>query len=54
MDGSELHFLLVRYTVAAVRRYIQKFPDCAYNEIKNNNNKHSSRSNAKGYGIKTH
>jgi hypothetical protein len=32
---------------------IQKFPDWAGNEI-NNNNKHSLRSNTKGYGGKTH
>jgi hypothetical protein len=31
---------------------IQKFPDWADNEI-NNNNKHSLRSNTKGYGGKT-
>jgi hypothetical protein len=31
---------------------IQKFPDWVDNEI--NNNKHSSRSNTKGYGCKTH
>jgi hypothetical protein len=32
--------------------YIQKFPDRVDNEI--NNNKHSLRSNTKGYGGKTH
>jgi hypothetical protein len=31
---------------------IQKFPDWVDNEIKNN--KHSLRSNTKGYGAKTH
>jgi hypothetical protein len=31
---------------------IQKFPDWVNNEI--NNNKHSLRSNRKGYGGKTH
>jgi hypothetical protein len=31
----------------------QKFPDWVDNEI-NNNNKHSLRSNTKGYGGKTH
>jgi hypothetical protein len=31
---------------------ISKFPDWIYNEI--NNNKHSLRSNTKGYGGKTH
>jgi hypothetical protein len=35
------------------RGYIQKFPDWVDNEI-NNNNKHSFRSNTKGYGGKTH
>jgi hypothetical protein len=37
-----------------MRRYIQKFPDWVDNEINNNNNKHSLRSNTKGYGGKTH
>jgi hypothetical protein len=32
--------------------YMQKFPDWVDNEI--NNNKHSLRSNTKGYGGKTH
>jgi hypothetical protein len=36
-----------------VRGCIQKFPDWVDNEI-NNNNKHSLRSNTKGYGGKTH
>jgi hypothetical protein len=36
-----------------IRRCIQKFPDWVDNEI-NNNNKHSLRSNTKGYGGKTH
>jgi hypothetical protein len=35
-----------------IREYIQKFPDWVDNEI--NNNKHSSRSNIKDYGGKTH
>jgi hypothetical protein len=35
-----------------VRECIQKFPDRVDNEI--NNNKHSLRSNTKGYGGKTH
>jgi hypothetical protein len=33
---------------------IQKYPDSVDNEINNNNNKHSLRSNTKGYGGKTH
>jgi hypothetical protein len=37
-----------------IRGCIQKFPDWVDNEINNNNNKHSLRSNAKGYGDKTH
>jgi hypothetical protein len=37
-----------------VRGCIQKFPDQVDNEINNNNNKHSLRSNTKGYGGKTH
>jgi hypothetical protein len=36
-----------------IRQCIQKFPDWADNEI-NNSNKHSLRSNKKGYGVKTH
>jgi hypothetical protein len=35
------------------RGSIEKFPDWVDNEI-NNNNKHSLRSNTKGYGGKTH
>jgi hypothetical protein len=35
------------------RGCIQKFPDWVDNEI-NNNNKHSLRSNTKGYGGKSH
>jgi hypothetical protein len=39
----------------SVRGRIQKFPDRVDNEINNkNNNKHSLRSNTKGYGGKTH
>jgi hypothetical protein len=34
-----------------IQGYIQKFPDWVDNEI--NNNKHSLRSNTKGYGGKT-
>jgi len=37
-----------------VRGYIQKFPDWVDNEINNNYNKHSLRSNTKCYGDKTH
>jgi hypothetical protein len=36
-----------------VRGCIQNFPDRVHNEI-NNNNKHLSRSNTKGYDGKTH
>jgi hypothetical protein len=36
-----------------IRACIQKFPYWVDNEI-NNNNKHSLRSNTKGYGAKTH
>jgi len=39
-------------TLTVIRGCIQKFRDCVDNEI--NNNKHSLRSNAKGYGGKTH
>jgi hypothetical protein len=37
-----------------VRGFIQKFLDWVDNEISNSNNKHSLRSNTKGYGDKTH
>jgi len=38
-----------------LRGCTQKFPDLVDNEInKNNNNKHTLRSNTKGYGGKTH
>jgi hypothetical protein len=40
--------------VSVLRVYIQKFPDLVDNEININNNKHSLRSNTKGYGGKTH
>jgi hypothetical protein len=40
--------------VVPLRGCIQKFPDWVDNEINNNNNKHSLRSNIKGYGDKTH
>jgi hypothetical protein len=36
-----------------LRGCIQKFPDCVDNEV-NNDNKHSSRSDTKCYGGKTH
>jgi hypothetical protein len=58
---SNLHWLVHRghglgqwriETVAPLRRSNQKFPDWVDNEI--NNNKHSLRSNTKGYGGKTH
>jgi hypothetical protein len=35
-----------------IRGCIRKFPDCVDNEI--NNNKHSLRSNTKGYGGRTY
>jgi hypothetical protein len=37
-----------------LRGCIQKFPDWVNNEMNNNNNKHSLRSNTKGYGGKSH
>jgi hypothetical protein len=37
-----------------VRGYIQMFPDWVHNEIYAYKNKHSLRSNTKGYGGKTH
>jgi hypothetical protein len=36
------------------RGRIQKFPDWVDNEINNNNNKHSLRSNTRGFVSKTH
>jgi hypothetical protein len=36
-----------------LRRCTQNFPDWVHNEI-NDDNKHSSRKNTKGYGSKTH
>jgi hypothetical protein len=42
--------ILLRY----LRGCIQKFPDWVDNEIYAYNNKHSLRSNTKGYGVKTH
>jgi hypothetical protein len=43
----------MEYTHLQLRNCIQKFPDWVDNEI-NYNNKHSLRSNTKGYGDKTH
>jgi len=40
--------------ILEIRWCIQKFPDWVDNEINNSNNKHSSKSNTKGYGGKTH
>jgi hypothetical protein len=37
-----------------IQGYIQRFPDWVDNEIYAYNNKHSLRSNTKGYGGKTH
>jgi hypothetical protein len=37
-----------------IKGHIQKFPDSVNNEIYAYNNKHSLRSNTKGYGSKTH
>jgi hypothetical protein len=47
-----LDLIIVR--VLGVREYIQKFPVWVDNEINNSNNKHSLRSNTKGYGGKTY
>jgi hypothetical protein len=41
-------------TTQNIRRCIQKFPDWVDNEINNDKNKHTLRSNIKGYGNKTH
>jgi hypothetical protein len=53
----------ILYRERNIRGYIQKFPDWVNNEINddddddnnnNNSNKHSLRSNTKGYGGKIH
>jgi hypothetical protein len=44
----------LRVLVKYIRGCIQKFPDWVDNEIYAYNNKHSLRSNTKGYGGKTH
>jgi hypothetical protein len=49
-----IQWFLGYFSTAYVRGCIQKFPDWVDNEINNNNNKHSLRSNTKGYGGKTH
>jgi hypothetical protein len=47
--------LVVTWSAEYVRGCNQKFPDWIDNEMNNNNkNKHSLRSNTKGYGSKTH
>jgi hypothetical protein len=43
-----------RSQLSSLRGYIQKFPDWVNNEINNNKNKRTLRSNIKGYGGKTH
>jgi hypothetical protein len=42
------------HILSYLRRCIQKFPGWVHNEINNSSNKHSSRSNTKGYGNKIH
>jgi hypothetical protein len=51
---SLLRFLPIFPKGWTVRGCIQKFLYLVDNEISNNNNKHSLRSNTKGYGGKTH
>jgi hypothetical protein len=51
--GSNKSFVIDNYDTIYIPGCIQKFPDWVDNEI-NNNNKHSLRSNIKGYGGKTH
>jgi hypothetical protein len=46
--------LTVNIPGIAIPGCIQKFPDWVDNEIYAYNNKHSLRSNTKGYGGKTH
>jgi hypothetical protein len=52
VNYSFVHFLKVKYV--HIRECIQKFSDWFDNEIYAYNNKHSLRSNTKGYGGKTH
>jgi hypothetical protein len=46
--------MVVGFIILQMRGCIKKFPDYVDNEINNNKNKHSLRSNTKGYGGKTH
>jgi len=55
---QKLHFDIAKtkkkQKLYSIRECIQKFPDCVDNEINNNNNNYSLRSNTKGCGGKTH
>jgi hypothetical protein len=52
--SGQIHAPLKEPPVSIVRGCILKFPDWVDNIININNNKHSLRSNTKGYGGKTH
>jgi hypothetical protein len=47
------NWVLTEHDSDDIRGFIQKYPDWVDNEI-SNKNKHSLRSNTKGYGGKTH
>jgi hypothetical protein len=51
---THTHTYIYIYIYIYIRGCIQKFPDWVDEEINNNNNKHSLRSNTKGYGGKIH
>jgi hypothetical protein len=51
LRSKELHSFVKKCKYYYLGRCIQTFPDWAYTEV---NNKHSLRSNTKGYGGKTH
>jgi hypothetical protein len=54
LEGYQQMQLYIKHSQrSTVRGCIQTFPNWVDNEI-NNNNKHSLRSNTKGYGGKTH
>jgi len=46
--------MITALSLKGYRGCIQKFPDLVYNEVYAYKSKHSLRSNAKGYGGKTH
>jgi len=53
-ESKRASYVLKRFLRSLLRGFIQTFPDWVDNEMNSNNNKHSLRSNTKGYGGKTH